>query len=404
MKRSNMIMVAFSATIVLSGCSLSRHLSETWFDQIDHETKTQEVSTEGTAAPSVSVSSEDGAAVYQSDELKGIYAADDQNIYFASGNVIYRLNRQSGQMEILARLSDDREKKRYFEMVRNFYREGDYLYYKYDLPASGAKEDLQSLWRIHTKNGTVDRIDLPPSIQNCSSFFVADHQFYFQYWDNADGSWTEKYAVYEMNEAGNLGDEATDTRKDAYLSMPEGCKDAYVSMFCGTLPLPYQMAHYSKCVLEEASTGNYILYDVVTSDKETLFSNDNELCFYDGEHLLYAEHHYETDADVKKIFLYLVSTGDTMELDAETPCGADLDGFYYFKKQEDQNGVYKAEIYRLGFDEVKSGFVGDCLFAFDEKDLREDGFGVMQRSFLSLDHGELYFANSDTGQPERKTY
>lgn len=404
MKRSNMIITAFAAAIALSGCSLSDHLSETRSDRMDRETEAPEVLTEGTVAPSVSVSSEDDVPVYQSDKLKGIYAADDQNIYFASGNVIYRLNRQDGRMGVLAKLSDDREKKSNFEMVRNFYREGDYLYYKYELPASGKNEDQQSLWKIHTRNGTVERLDLPPSLLNCSSFFVADQQFYFQYWDNADGSRTEKCAVYEMNEMGNPGDETTDTEKNAYLSMPEGCKDAYVSMFCGTLPLPYQMAHYSKCVLEEASTGNYILYDAGTGEKETLFSTAKELCFYDGEHLLYAQYHYDTDVEVKKIYLYLISTGDTMELDVETPCGADLDGFYYFKKQEDQNGVYKAEIYRLTFDDVRSDFRGKCLFSFDENDLKKDGLGIIQRSFLALDHGEIYFVNGDAGQPEKITH
>lgn len=424
--RVNRIVIAFCGVLVLSGCSIARDMSE----QSEQKCEGQ-ITAEGTSAPSASAfSKEDTDPVMQetegtiaesvpeqtqesiggdeqkeycaTDELKGLYAADGQYVYWVTDNRVYRLDRKNSSMEVLAELPETDGEATYFEVVRNFYREGEYLYYRSGLSDDGSAD---ALWRIHTRSGVAERLAVPAPVQNYSSFFIAGHRFYFQYWANADGKWSEQYAVYEITEDGGIGKELTDTPENQYSLMPAGCKDAYAGMLYGSIPLPYQLEHYDRCVLVNAEAGEYLLYDPETGGQETLFSTGKDLLFYDGENLLYAEYDYSSGEEERRVCAYRVSTGECMETDAENICAADRKGLYYFKTVEDERtDVRKLELYRLGFGDISDGGCGELLYSFEENLQAKDGLGITQRSILALEDGELYFADCSTGQPEMMQY
>lgn len=426
MSRVNRMVIAFCIVLVLTGCGIARDMSE----QSEQKCEGQ-ITAEGTSAPSASAfSKEDTDLVMQetegtiaesvpeqtqqsiggdeqkgycaTDELKGLYAADEQYVYWVTDSRVYRLERKNSSMEVLVELPETDGEPTYFEMVRNFYREGEYLYYRAEVSDD---EPEDALWRIHTHSGAADRITVPAPTRNYSSFFIAGHRFYFQYWTNADGNWSEQYAVYEITEDGGIGKELTDTQENRYSLMPMGCKDAYAGMLYGSIPLPYQLEHYDRCVLANADTGEYLLYDPETGGQETLFSTGKELLFYDGENLLYAEYDYSSGEEERRVCAYRVSTGECVKTDTEDICAADRKGLYYFKTVEDERrNVRKLELYRLGFEDIYDGGCGELLYSFEENLQAKDGLGITQRSILALEDGELYFVDCSMGQPEMMQY
>lgn len=393
MKKYYSIIAVLLIAMTFTGCSAIKKISKMQEENL----KEQEENLTEQAETVPSEPEEDFSPIHHAYEPKGVYAADSENIYFASNHVIYRVDRETDELSILATILGGTRGELTFDATHVLYSDGNYLYYlqRYDAE-TGQYSDVCSLWKIDKRNGDYQELSLPVTDGSLGEFFVANQVIYFKYWnmveDETYGSSYEEFdTCYALTDDGDIGEEITGSPEDLYESLPDGYRDAYASSMGSFFYYPLQRTHFLKCILQNTDSYDFVLYIPKKAQIEYLFSGSCSIYFFDGENLIYTD---TEDATCYKNVL----TGKTYQIteDAYHLIGANEEELYYSKMISEEGQRANAyEVYRLSFQDMCEGAEGEFVFRQEQSHQIKNNLSITLNSFVTIAPGEVYYIDGE---------
>lgn len=412
MKKYYSIIAVLLIAMTFTGCSAVKNIIKVQEENQENQTETVSSETEpGTSKDDnpedteASEPEEDFSPIHHAYELKGVYAVDSKNIYFSSNNVIYRVDRETDELSILAAILGGSPGELDFSLTHVLYSDGNYLYYlqRYDAE-TGKYSDVCSLWKIDKRDGDYQELSLPAIDGSLGEFFVANHAIYFKYWVKVEdetygSSYEEVDTCYALTDDGDIGEEITGSSEDLYESIPEGYQDAYASNMRSFLYYPLQKTYFLKYILQETDSYDYVLYNPKNMQTQYLFSGDHTIHFFDGENLIYSFTDYDTEEGRMLTYYKNVLTGEDYQIadDAYNIVGANEEEIYYYKSvSENERGITTAYgFYRLSFHDMCEGAEGELVLRQEQSQQIRNNLEVTLYSFAAVTPGNVYFVDGE---------
>lgn len=395
MKKYYSIIAVLLIAMTFTGCSAIKNISK--MQEENFKEQEENLKEEAEEVPSEAEPEEDFSPIHHAYEPRGVYAADSENIYFASNNIIYCVDRETDELSILAAILGGTRGELTFDATHVLYSDGNYLYYlqRYDAE-EGQYSDVCSLWKIDKRNGDYQELSLPVTDGSLEEFFVANQVIYFKYWhmveDETYGSSYEQFdTCYALTDDGDIGEEITGSPEDLYESLPDGYQDVYASYMGSFLYYPLQRTHFLKCILQNTDSYDFVLYIPKNAQIEYLFSGSCSICFFDGENLIY------TDAEDVTCYKNVL-TGETYQIaeDAYRLVAANEEEIYYSKMiSEESQRVNAYEIYRLSFRDMREGGKGEFVLRQEQSHQIKNNLNIILNSFVTFAPGEIYYIDGE---------
>ena len=324
--------------------------------------------------------------------LNGRYAVQREMIYFASNEAVYGYNQITGEFEAFPLTGADYEMPETYSGIADngkLYLDGEYLYYFTDVYQT-EKEGFESLlYRIEPSTGEVYQMEFPFK-DYVSDLYILDHQMYVGVYDKGNNN--IEYHTMELEESGDIGEEITGTGEDPSAFIPAGYNVTSVGDMKGSFFYIYQNAYFPQILLSDED-GNYVLYDQDTEEITELLSSDYSVNYYDGWHILYYLSEYMSKDGAAHQYYRNLETGEEYELSAEkrNVIGADAEGIYYMKHNSETN-LHQTEdqMWYQTYDSMDQGREGQYLYQIIWSPYIKNNLDLVENSFLTLSHGELY--------------